>query len=158
MLRALLIMAVSFFPAFASAQGIKVGFGDMKQDSSLPVEVTAESLSVNQNDGSAVFSGDVKITQGAMHMTADKVNVFYQEGQVGIARLVAEGNVLLVQGSDAAEAQKAEYSIENGSVVMSGDVMVVQQATTITADSMSVNLNDNTAQMHGQVKTILRNQ
>lgn len=158
MLRTLLILTLGLFPVLASAQGLKVGFGSMQQDSDLPVEVTADSLSVNQNDGSAVFSGNVKISQGEMHMTADKVNVHYAEGQAGIARLIAEGDVLLVQGTDAAEAQKAIYSIEDGSVKMSGNVMVVQEATTITADSMTVDLNSNTAQMHGQVKTILRNQ
>ncbi|MGR3712424.1 MAG: lipopolysaccharide transport periplasmic protein LptA [Shimia sp.] len=158
MLRALLILAISLFPAFALAQGLQVGFGNMKQDSALPVEVEAESLSVNQNDGSAVFTGNVKIVQGEMRMNADKVNVHYQSDAAGISRLVAEGNVLLVQGTDIAEAQKAEYNIDDGSVHMTGNVMVVQEVTTVTADEMIVNLNDNTAQMRGQVKTILRNE
>ncbi|MGR3635624.1 MAG: lipopolysaccharide transport periplasmic protein LptA [Shimia sp.] len=159
MLRTLLILAISLFPAMASAQGFQVGFGDMQQDSGLPVEVTADSLSVNQNDGSAVFSGNVKIVQGEMRMTANKVNVHYSSaGTVGIARLVAEGDVLLAQGKDIAEAEKAEYSIEDGSVHMSGNVMVLQENTSITADEMTVDLNSNTAEMHGRVKTILRNQ
>ncbi|KPA23450.1 LPS-assembly protein LptD [Shimia sp. SK013] len=158
MLRTLLILVISLFPAMASAQGFQVGFGNMQQDSALPVEVTADSLSVNQNDGSAIFSGNVKIVQGEMHMTANKVNVHYSTGTVGIARLIAEGDVLLVQGTDIAEAEKAEYSIEDGSVHMTGNVMILQENTSISADEMTVDLKSNTAEMHGRVKTILRNQ
>ena len=54
-LRLLLIAALAVGPTISMAQGFKVAFGEMQQDSSLPVEVTADNLSVNQNDGSAVF-------------------------------------------------------------------------------------------------------
>lgn len=156
LLRIMLLFALASFPLTAMAQGFKVAFGQMEQDSDLPVEVTADSLSVNQNDGSAVFSGNVSISQGDMKMTADKVDVHYHAESQGIARLVATGDVLLIQGQDIAEAQAADYNIDNGTVRMTGDVTVVQANNTITADEMIVNLTDNTAQMHGRVKTILR--
>jgi lipopolysaccharide export system protein LptA len=145
-------------PMSGSAQGFQVGFGQLQQDTGLPVEVTAESLSVNQSDGSAVFEGKVDVSQGEMRMTADKVNVHYNQETKAIARLVAEGNVLLVQGPDAAEANEATYSIDDGTVVMSGNVTVVQETTTITADKMRLNLTANTAQMTGNVKTVLKSQ
>ncbi|MEP2531576.1 lipopolysaccharide transport periplasmic protein LptA [Shimia sp.] len=156
LLRSLLIITLATFPAILTAQGLKVAFGEMEQDSNVPVEVTADSLSVNQNDGSAVFNGNVHIAQGEMRMSADKVNVHYREDAQGIARLVANGDVLLVQGEDVAEADKADYSIETGTVVMTGNVTVVQGANTVTADEMTINLQDNTAEMHGRVKTVLR--
>ena len=158
LVRALLLLAVTMIPVASLAQGFKVGFGNMQQDSSLPVEVTADSLSVNQTDGSAVFSGNVKIIQGDMRMTADQVNVHYHTETRGIAKLVATGDVLLAQGGDVAEAQMAEYSIDDGAVRMSGDVMVLQETNTITADEMVVDLRNNSAQMSGRVKTILRSE
>ncbi len=154
--RAMLISVFTLLPIAAAAQGFKVAFGDLQQDTALPVEVTADSLSVNQNDGSAVFEGTVAIVQGEMRMTADKVNVHYHPETRGIARLLAEGNVLIVQGADAAEAQKADYSIEDGTILMTGAVTLIQTTNTITADTMRLNLADNTAQMTGRVKTILR--
>ncbi len=156
--RMLLLVAMILFPAASMAQGFQVAFGQMQQDTELPVEVDADNLSVNQNDGSAVFTGNVSIVQGEMRLTADKVNVHYQAETRTIARLVATGDVLLVQGPDVAEADAAEYSIESGNVHMTGNVMVLQEATTITADEMTVNLADNTAHMHGRVKTILRSE
>ncbi len=41
---------------------------------------------------------------------------------------------------------------------MIGNVTVVQSKTTITADKMRLNLTDNTAQMTGNVKTVLKSQ
>ena len=106
-LRLLLIAALAVGPTISMAQGFKVAFGEMQQDSSLPVEVTADNLSVNQNDGSAVFSGNVDISQGEMRMTADKVNVFYNSENRTVARLLATGDVLVAQGKDVAEADMA---------------------------------------------------
>lgn len=156
--RALLITVLAFAPAAGMAQGLQLGFGQSQQDTGLPVEVTAESLSVNQSDGSAVFEGNVDISQGDMRMTAERVNVHYLADNSGIDKLVATGRVLLVQGPDAAEADEAVYTIANGDVVMSGNVTVNQAATTISADRMVLNLKNNTARMTGRVKTVLKSE
>jgi lipopolysaccharide export system protein LptA len=77
------------------------------------------------------------------------------EGKRTIDRLEANGNVLLVSGPDAAEAQRAEYSIDQGTIVMSGNVLLNQSAGTLTSQRMVVNLTTGTANMAGRVKTIL---
>ena len=64
-----LILAAS--PAVAQ----NVAFGGMRADISAPVEVAADNLSVNQADGSAVFTGNVVIGQGEMRLSADSVTV-----------------------------------------------------------------------------------
>lgn len=156
--RLLMMILLALTPVAGTAQGLQLGFGKSEQDTGLPVEVTAESLSVNQSDGSAVFEGKVDISQGDMRMTADQVNVHYTDDNQAIERLVATGNVLLVQGTDAAEADEAVYSIESGNVVMTGNVTVLQAATTISADKMILNLNNNTAQLVGRVKTVLKSE
>ncbi len=156
--RLMLIFVFFINPLETIAQGFQVAFGNFGQDTKLPVEVTADSLSVNQNDGSAIFKGNVNIAQGEMRMKADKVNVHYSSDTSGIARLVATGEVLLTQGPDIAEADMAEYSIEDGTVLMRGNVTVVQDINTIMADEMTMNLRDNTAEMHGSVKTILKSE
>ncbi|MBO9476027.1 lipopolysaccharide transport periplasmic protein LptA [Shimia sp. R11_0] len=153
-----MMILLALTPVAGTAQGLQLGFGKSEQDTGLPVEVTAESLSVNQSDGSAVFEGKVDISQGDMRMTADQVNVHYTDDNQAIERLVAAGNVLLVQGTDAAEADEAVYSIESGNVVMTGNVTVLQAATTISADKMILNLNNNTAQLVGRVKTVLKSE
>ena len=43
------------------AQGASVAFGTISQDTSLPVEVTSDELSVDQETGTAIFTGNVVI-------------------------------------------------------------------------------------------------
>lgn len=150
---------VCFFLSLMSsaiAQGTNVAFGAIKQDTSAPVEATADNLSVDQNTGTATLTGNVLIGQGEMRLTAAKVLVVYRSERAGIARLEATGGVTLVSGPDAAEAQNADYDVDRGTIVMTGDVLVTQGQSALTADRMTVNLVDGTAQMSGRVKTILQ--
>ncbi|MEW2911972.1 LptA/OstA family protein [Leisingera sp. JC11] len=142
------------------AQTASVAFGAVKADPSQPVEVTADNLAVNQTDGSAEFTGNVLIVQGIMRLSADKVLVIYKTagesgGKAGIERLEATGNVLLVSGPDAAEAQRAEYTIDRGTIVMTGNVLLNQENGTLASNRLEVNLTSGTARMAGRVKTIL---
>lgn len=143
-------------PVMALAQGAQVAFGETEQDSILPVEVSADSLNVNQTDNTAVFTGNVIIGQGEMRLTAPRVLVVYQEDQKGIERLQATGGVTLVSGEDAAEATRADYNIETGLIEMQGDVLLVQGANALTADQMFVDTKAGTARMAGRVKTVLQ--
>ena len=139
-----------------AAQGTNVAFGPIRQDTGLPVEVTADNLSVDQGDGSAVFTGNVLIGQGEMRLSAARVLVVYRAEAEGIARLEATGGVTLVSGKDAAESERADYYIDTGTIVMSGNVLLTQGRNALSSDTMSVKLSDGTAQMSGRVKTILQ--
>lgn len=139
-----------------SAQGASFAFGTMQQDTDAPVEVTSEQLSVDQDSGTAIFTGDVLVGQGEMRLSAPRVLVVYKEGQSGIERLEATGGVTLVSGPDAAESERADYDIDTGVIVMTGDVLLTQGESALTADRMTVQLDEGTAQMTGRVKTILQ--
>lgn len=143
-------------PVIATAQSFEIAFGGLQQDTDQPVEVTADSLSLDQSDGTALFEGNVMIVQGSMRMSAPKVLVHYNAQASGISRLVASGRVLLVKEQDAAEADSADYSIENGTIEMSGDVLLTQKQNTLSSNRMIVDLGAGTAVLDGRVKTILR--
>src|SRR5690606_27136310 len=74
-----------------AAQEAKVAFGGLAQDTSLPVEVQADMLSVNNADGTAVFEGNVLVGQGEMRLAAARVQVEYGTDGKSIARLHATG-------------------------------------------------------------------
>ena len=142
----------------AMAQTDVIAFGEVKADPKEPVEVTADALAVNQADGSAEFTGNVLIIQGVMRLSANRVLVIYktdETGKRGIDQLEASGDVLLVSGPDAAEAEKAEYTIDSGTIVMTGNVLLNQGASTLTSNRLEVNLTTGTASMAGRVRTIL---
>jgi lipopolysaccharide export system protein LptA len=152
------IVAVS--ASGAISQTAQVPFGGFLHDTSLPVEISADQLVVDQSDGSATFTGNVLIGQGDMRLSAGKVRVEYSTSDSGapggISRLLASGGVTLVSGSDAAEAREAEYSIDSGIIVLTGDVILTQGLNALSADRMSVDLNTGVATLEGRVRTILQ--
>ncbi len=152
----LIALVLALLSTTLLAQGANVAFGTIAQDTSLPVEVTSEELSVDQTTGTAIFTGNVVIGQGEMRLSAQKVLVVYSADRNGIARLEATGGVTLVSGPDAAEAERAEYSIDEGTIVMRGDVLLAQGASALSADTMTIRLRDGTAQMLGNVRTRLQ--
>lgn len=138
------------------AQGTEVAFGTVQQDTSLPVEVSADSLSVSQNDGSALFTGNVVIGQGIMRLSAPRVLVFYTKDQTGVERLEATGGVTLVNGDQAVEADSADYQVNRGTIQMVGNVLLTQGANTLVSDKMDVDLEAGTAVMDGRVRTVFQ--
>jgi len=141
----------------AVGQGTEVEFGSGTDNSGQPVEVTAESLSFDQDAGTALFRGEVLIVQGDMRMRGDEVNVRYGPdagGETEIKRLEASGNVLFVSGGDAAESQSAVYTLEDGVVVMTGDVLLTRPDSAIAGDTLTVNVDDGNAVMEGRVRVV----
>lgn len=155
-LRLAAFLFVTVLPVPLMAQGAQVAFGNTQQNSNLPVEVTADNLDVNQADGTAIFTGNVLIGQGEMRLSAPRVLVVYNEDQSRIKRLEATGGVTLVSGEDAAEAQQADYNMDNGVIEMQGDVLLVQGPQALTGDRMFVDTRAGTARVSGRVKTILQ--
>ncbi len=148
-----LLLALGAAPVLA--QSANVAFGAIKADPSLPVEVTADTLDVNQENGSAEFLGNVVVGQGEMRLSAKRVLVIYNQEASGIERMEATGDVVLVSGPDAAQAERADYTIDSGVIVMTGNVLLTQGQNALTSNKMTVNLITGTAQMAGRVKTIL---
>jgi len=148
--------ALCCFPALAGAQGAPVAFGQVQSDRTLPVEVTADNLSVNQADNTALFTGSVVIAQGAMRLSAPRVRVVYLADQSGIESLEATGGVTLASGEDAAEAVRADYNITTGMIELRGDVLLVQGENAITGETVLVDTGAGTARVSGRVKTVLQ--
>lgn len=149
-----LLMSMTF-PVPAAAQS--VAFGGITADTTAPVEISADSLQVDQSTGEATFSGNVVIGQGEMRLSADKVTVVYApDTNQKISRLHATGQVTLVNGPDAAEAQDAVYDVASGNVTLTGDVMLTQGQSVLSGQKMDVNLATGTASVSGRVRSVLQ--
>ena len=152
-LRALAVLL--FLPLAAQAQ-TDIALGGISADPNAPVEITADSLTVDQDSKSAVFSGNVVIGQGEMRISAAEVKVIYSDATGDIAQLLATGGVTFVTATEAAEAQSAEYNLTTGMLILSGEVLLTQGASALSADQMTVNLETGTAQMQGRVRTVFQ--
>lgn len=137
----------------AVAQQANVAFGGLKGDPTAEIEMNADTLTVRQADGQAVFFGNVVVSQGEMKLSANEVRVEYGPDQSRIDKLYATGSVLLVNATDAAQADQAVYTIATGEVVMTGNVLLTQGATAMSAQTLVIDLKTGTGRMEGRVKT-----
>ena len=150
-------LTLAMLPALAVAQATSVPFG-ASVDRTQPVEITSDRLDLDQAAGTAVFAGGVKVGQGTLRLSADRVEVFYVAGTDGAAgqvqRLVANGNVTLSNGTEAAEADQATYEVLAGTVDMQGDVLLTQGRNALSSQKLRIDLDAGTGQLEGRVQTI----
>lgn len=144
-------------PVWAAAQ-TAVPFGGLSHDASLPVEISAETLDLDQAAGTAVFVGGVTVGQGSLRMAADRVEVTYADaagsGTGRIERMEATGAVTLSNGTEAAEAARAVYDVASGTVEMDGDVILTQGGNALSSARLRIDLGTGTATMEGRVQTV----
>jgi lipopolysaccharide export system protein LptA len=115
----------------------------------LPVDVSADSLEVDQTEQQATFSGNVRVEQGTLRLAADRLTVFYASGSKGkekgatqdIRRIEADGQtVTVVYGKDTATGKRAVYDVEKGEVVLDGGVVLVRGGNTLKGERLVFNL------------------
>ncbi len=156
---ALTMLAVA--PVAIQAQGTNVALGALQQDTSLPVEVTSDNLSVDNEAGIAIFEGNVVVIQGVMRLTAPRIRVEYDTEDGGandITEMYATGGVTFVNGPEAAESQEARYMPNTGDLVMTGDVLLTQGPSVMSGEKLVVDLNAGTGVMEGRVRTLFQSE
>lgn len=155
MIRTLSLIGLLMHALPAVAQ-TNIDLGGVNADPNAPVEVTADTLNVDQDSGSAVFSGNVVIGQGDLRLSAPEVRVTYGAETGDITRLQASGGVTFATATEAAEAQEADYDLAGGLLTLNGEVLLTQGQSALSADSMVLDLNTGTAQMSGRVRTVFQ--
>ena len=140
----------------AFGQGAEVDFGSFSHDSSLPVDVTADQLDISQADRRAVLTGNVVVGQGDLRMTSARMVLNYAEGSQGgasgrITRVEAEGDVVLRTAGEAAEADRAVYTLDDGIIVLTGDVILTQGPNVMSGSRLTIDLDEATGRMEGPV-------
>ena len=147
-------VSVLFLPTLAAAQGLQIGFRGLDPDSDDPIEIAADSMTVNNETGDAQLQGNVVVVQGDMRMQANTIDIVYtQDG--GVSEMIANGSVLLVTTEEEVEAQRAIYNVDAETMLLIGDVLMVQGRNAISAEQMDIDLQQETAVLSGRVRTIL---
>lgn len=143
--------------AVSAAAQVNIGFGGVAYDSRQPVEVTADSLTIDQASGEAVFSGNVIVHQGDLRMAAGQVRVIYSDtgGRRAVDQVLATGGVLVTRGADAAEGREARFDVDSALLTMMGEVLVTQGPTAVAGDRMVVNMRTGSGSVEGRVRTVL---
>ena len=152
------VLLVFVGPLVALAQSTAVSLGVTDHDSSLPVEITSEELSLDQANSIAIFTGNVLARQGELTMTCGKMHVEYGPGadgkdEIKIIRMF--DGVTLASPAETAESTSAVYDMVNESLVMTGNVLITQGLTALASDRMTYDLASGNGILEGNVKTVL---
>lgn len=154
MMRQVWAMAIWLaIPLSAHAAGTDVVFGGLQTDTTQPVKVTADQLSVDQNNGTASFNGNVVVTQGSMTLQAPTVQITYAADHQSIAKMTADGGVKIATATDVAASKTAEYLPDTGDLTMLGDVLMTQGASAMSGQSLKLSLKTGLGTMTGRVTT-----
>ena len=98
-------------------------------DRTLPIEIEADSLEVEQATRLAVFAGNVNALQGQLRLSADKLQVHYSgdgDTQAEISRIDAEGQVFFSTLRETAQGDQGTYDVENGIITLTGAVVLTR--------------------------------
>ncbi len=127
---------------------------DLSSTRGKPVDIEADSLTVNDKTSVAEFFGNVKVIQGAMTMQSRKLAVNYssketsasseKRGGSNIKSIRAEGNVVI----DTSEEQKttsdwALFDAANQTVTIGGNVVLSQGDNVIKGSQLVIDLTTN---------------
>lgn len=128
--------------------------GGLRQDTSAPVEVESDQLTVDQGAGTALFSGNVRVRQGDMRITSAEATLTYTQDGEDVESILMTGGVTMTNGTESAKGQEAVYTIASGEVVITGDVLLTQGKSTINGSRLTVDLDTGLGRMEGRVQTI----
>jgi len=98
-----------------------------------PVNITSQRLEAEYAKKLITFIGDVVARQEDFVLYADRLLLFLNDEGEGIEKIVAQGNVRMVQATKTVTCREATYFYREGTVVLGGEGRV---AITITPDEV----------------------
>lgn len=132
---ALLALAALLLGSAASGQDALTG--------GQPVEVTADSLTIEEGKKEATFTGNVVVTRPNLTVNAAKVVVIYASGIDDIQSFDASGNVRIETPGQVATGDYAVFDPKTQMLRLTGNVLVQNASGTIGAAGLTVNLETN---------------
>ena len=118
------------------------------------IEITADTLEVRQSENVAVFEGSVEAIQGDMVLTADMLTVYYREveaddGNLGVSRIDAEGDVVVSSPQETAKGKRGVYDVEEGRIDLAGGVVLNQGNNIVEGEALTMDLVSGVSRISG---------
>ncbi|WP_373186439.1 lipopolysaccharide transport periplasmic protein LptA [Halopseudomonas sp.] len=119
----------------------------LPQDSNQPIRIQANSATLDERRNTAVYKGNVIITQGSMRLTGNQVTL-NTDSEGAVSKIISQGNpATYSQTPDAndadvnARAQTIEYFADTERVVLIDQARLEQRGNTFQGDYVSYDIN-----------------
>ncbi len=123
-------------------------------DTDKPIEITSETLEVQQDKKLAIFTGNVDAVQGELNLKSDKLVVHYftnEQGDNTISLIEAEGNVVLSSPNERAEGERGRYDVQKDVLELFGSVVITRGNNMVRGEHLRWNLASGHSKMEGGV-------
>lgn len=142
-LAALVLLSLATVPAAAQT----------RHDTGAPIDFGADHIELQDRANRAVLSGNVKVRQGEMTLTAQRMTVAYTgqviDGNPQVSRLDASGGVTVTRPDQTARSQFGVYDLNRRVITMLGSVRLTQGGNTINGGRLTINLDTGRAVIDG---------
>lgn len=138
----------------------------LSTDKDQPIMVEADSMEVDNKNGITIYQGNVELTQGSIHMVADKVTITQKNKKT--EKIISEGNpVKFRQRPDGKQedikgrAKKVEYEAKSELLYLIGEAVLIQGESSVKSDRITYDRINAVAKAgrpakgSGRVKTII---
>ena len=155
--RVLILAAAMLAPAFSAAQEQEGRLTGLKLEGDKPIQIESDRLEVRENDGIAIFTGDVAVVQGPTLLRSGKMTVYYDKaggsattGSADIDRLEVEGKVYVRSENQVATGDSGSFDMRTEVLVLTGDEVVLTEGENVVVGcKLTVQMATGEAQLDG---------
>ena len=155
--RALAIAAAMLLTALSGAFAQESRVTGLKLEGDKPIQIESDRLEVRENDGIAIFTGNVAVVQGPTLLRSGKMTVYYNKeggsattGSADIDRLVVEGKVYVRSASQVATADTGSFDMRSEVLVLTGkEVVLTEGDNVIVGCKLTVQMASGLAHLEG---------
>jgi lipopolysaccharide transport protein LptA len=126
-------------------------------DSSAPISIKSNALEAAEVNGNRrlVFSGDVHVVQDDITMTSNRLTADYPKGSSEPSRLLAEGSVRVVQGTQEAHCDSGTYQRAEELLVCCGNAELRNGASRVRGKCIEFDLSNQTVRVEDATVNII---
>ena len=152
--RMALLSAVLVASLALTGAGMAQDADDGASEAGQAIEISADTLEVRQSESVAIFEGSVHAVQGELVLNADVLTVHYREaeggqGNLGVSRIDAQGNVVISSPGETAQGESGVYDVEQGRIDLAGGVVLHQGNNVVEGESLTMNLETGVSRVSG---------
>ncbi len=129
----------------------------LKLEGDEPIQIESDNLEVRENDGIAIFTGNVSVVQGPTLLRSGKMTVYYDSsggsattGSADIDRLEVEDKVYVRSETQVATGDRGSFDMKKEVLVLTGKEVVLSEGDNVVVGcKLTVQMATGLAQLEG---------